>query len=96
MMNPNESSDIWTHCVALYAEHNDATSFDSFELERIPKEIRTFIEHKNIKTNFFRKQEYNSIMRGYFCIVSLIWMTLTKFTFTNLFWPNNLKKKMII
>ena len=34
----------------------------------IPKEIRTFIGNKNIKTNIFRIQAYDSIMCGYFCI----------------------------
>ena len=36
--------------------------------EHIPKEISTFINNKNMKTNFFRMQAYDSIMRGFFCI----------------------------
>ena len=73
--------------------NNDVTYFDSFGVEHIPKEIRTFINNKNIKTNIFRIQAYDSIICGYFCIsffdFMLIRKTLTEFT--NLFSPNNLK-----
>ena len=51
----------------MYVQNNDATYFDSFGVEHIPKEIRTFIGNKNIKANIFRIQAYNSIMCGYFC-----------------------------
>ena len=64
----NGYSDIETHWVALYIQNNDVTYFDSFEVEHIPKEIRTFIDNKNINTNIFRIQAYDSIMGGYFCI----------------------------
>ena len=56
--------------------------------------IKTFINNKNIKTNIFRIQAYNSVMCGYFCIGFIDFMlkrnTLTEFT--NLFSPNNFKK----
>ena len=71
--------------------------FDSFGLENITKEIKIFISNKNIKTNIFRIQAYDSIMCGYFCIGFIDFMlagkTLTEFT--NLFSPNNFKKMMI-
>ena len=75
--------------------HNDVvTNFDSFSVEHITKEIKEFIDNKNIKTNIFRIQAYDSIMCGYFCIGFIEFMltgkTLTEFT--NLFSPNNLKK----
>ena len=75
--------------------HNDAvTYFDSFGVEHIPKEIKAFINYKNITTNTFRMQAYDSIMCGYFCIGFINFMlagkTLTEFT--NLFSPNNFKK----
>ena len=41
---------------------------DSFGVEYIPKEIKLFIGNKNIKTNSFRIQAYDSIMCGYICI----------------------------
>ena len=43
---------------------DNVTYFDSFGVERIPKEIRKFIKNKNI----YRIQAYHSIMCGYFCI----------------------------
>ena len=103
IINFDEYSDIGTHWVALYVggaspkdiQNNNVTYFDPFGLEHIPKEIKTFIGNKNIKTNIFRIQAYDSIMCGYFCVRFIDFMlagkTLTDFT--NLFSPNNLKKK---
>ena len=64
VINLDEYSDIGTHWVALYVQNNDVTYFDSFGVEHIPKEIKTFIGNKNIKTNIFRIQAYDSIMCG--------------------------------
>ena len=98
VINLDEYSDVGTHWVALYVQNNDAPYFDSFGVEHIPKEIKTFIGTKNIKTNIFRIQAYDSIMCGYFCIGFIDFMlagkTLTDFT--NLFSPNNFKKNDII
>ena len=44
------------------------TYFDSFGVEHIPREIRKIIENKNIKTNIYIIQAYDSIMCGYLCI----------------------------
>ena len=67
-------------------------------VEHIPKEIKTFINNKNIKANIFRIQAYDSIICGYFCIgfidFMLAWKTLTEFA--NLFSPNNFKKNYVI
>ena len=52
----------------MYVKSNDITNFDSFGVEHIPKEIKAFIKNKNVKTNIFRIQAYDSIMCGYFCI----------------------------
>ena len=66
-------SDIGTHWVALYVSGaNDVTYFDSFGVKYILKEIRTFIGNKNIKTNIFRIQAYDSMMCGYFVLDLLI------------------------
>ena len=50
-------------------------------------------QNKNIKTNIFRVQAYDSIMCGYFCIGFIDFMlagkTLTEYI--NLFSPNNVK-----
>ena len=78
----------------MYVKNNDITYFDSFGVKHIPKEIKKFIVNKNIKTNIFRIQVYNSIMCPYFCIGFIGFMfkgkTLTEYT--NLFSPNNFKK----
>ena len=34
--------------------NNEITYFYSFGVEHVPKEIKKFIEHKNIKTNIYR------------------------------------------
>ena len=49
VINLDEYSDIGTHSVALYVQ-NIVTYFDYFGVEHIPKEIKTFIINKNIKT----------------------------------------------
>ena len=78
----------------MYVQNNDVTHFDSFAVEHILKEIKTFFSNKNIKTNIFRIQAYDSIMCAYFCIGLINFMlagnTLTDFT--NLFEPNNFKR----
>ena len=98
IINLDEYSDIGTHWVALYVQNNDVTYFDSFGVEHIPKEIRTFIGNKNIKTNIFRIQAYDSIMCGYFCIGFIDFMLAGKtlIEFINLFSPNNFKKMMVL
>ena len=82
--------------------NNNVTYFDSFRVEHIPKEIKLFIncllpsasQNKNIKTNIFRIQAYDSIMCGYFCIGFIDFMLKRKILteYTNLFSPNNFKK----
>ena len=92
--NLDEYSDIGPHWVTLYVHNKVVTYFDSFGEEHIPKEIRTFIGNKNIKTNIFRIQAYDSIMCGYFCFRFIDFIPAGKtFTeFKNLFSPNNFKK----
>ena len=94
VINLDKYSDIGTHWVALYVYNNDVTYFDSFGVEHIPKEIKTFINNKNIKTNIFRIQAYDSIMCGYFCIGFIDFMLKGKtlIELTNLVSPNNFKK----
>ena len=101
----DEYSDIGTHWIALYVKKNDSTYFDSFGVEHIPKEIKAFInrpsssasQNRNIKTNIFRIQAYDSIMCRYFCIGFIDFMfkgkTLTEYT--NLFSPNENDDKIL-
>ena len=96
VINLDEHSDIGTHWVALWVvdNSNNVTYFDRFGVEHIPKEIKTLINNKNIKTNIFRIQAYDSIMCGYLCIRYVDFMlkgkTLTEYT--NHFSPNNFQK----
>ena len=96
IINLDEYSDIGTRWIALYVQNNDVTYFDSFGAEYIPKEIKTIIGNKNIETNTFRIQAYDSIMCEYFCIglidIMLAGKTLTEFT--NLILRNNFTKIM--
>ena len=90
----DEYSDIGTNWIALYVKNNVVTYFDSFGVEHIPKEIKAFIKSKNVKTNIFRIQAYDSIMCGHFCIGFIDFMfkgkSLTEHT--NLFSPDDFKK----
>ena len=78
----------------MYVQNNSVTYFDSFGVEHIPKEIKTFVKNKNIKTNIFRIQAYDSVMCRYFCIGFIDFMlkgkTLTDYT--NSFSPYDFKK----
>ena len=82
---------VGTHWIALYIFDNDAIYFDSFGVEHIPKEIKNFINNKNITKNIFRLQTYYSIMCGYFCIGFIGYMLKGKSLtdFTSIFSPNN-------
>ena len=79
----------------MYVHIDDVAYFDSFGIEHIPKDIKTFIGRSlSITTSIFRIQAYDSIMCGYFCIGFINFMiegkTLTEFT--NLFSPHNFKQ----
>ena len=94
VINLDGHSDIGTHWIALYVNNKTVTYFDTFGIEHIPKEIKKFINNKNIIANLFRLQAYDSIMCGYFCIGFIDFMlkgdNLTDFT--NIFSPNIFKK----
>ena len=77
-------------------QNNNVTYFDSFGVEHIPKEIKEFIDNKNIKTNIFRIKAYDSIMCRYFCIGFIGFMLAGKILteFTNLFSQRTLRKMM--
>ena len=91
VINLDEYHDIETHWVALYVTNKTVTYFDSFGVEHIPKEIMKFIGNKNIITNIFRIQAYDSIMCGYFCIefINFIFNGNSLTDYTSLFSPND-------
>ena len=78
----------------MYALNDNVTFFDSFGVEHIPKETKIFIGNKNIQTNIFRMQAYDSVICGYVCIGFIDFMLKgTSLTdFTNFFSSNDLKK----
>ena len=69
----------------------DAIYSDSFGAEHIPKKIKKLKGIKNVTTNIYRIQAYNSIMCGYLCIGFIDFMLKGKslLYYTNLFSPSN-------
>ena len=94
VINLDEYHDIGTHWVALYVNNKTVTYFDSFRVEHIPKKSRNLLSSdKNIITNIFRIQAYDSIMCGYFCVgfIDLMFNGNSLTDFTNLFSPSDFK-----
>ena len=93
-INLDEYENTGTHWIALFVKTNEAIYFDSFCIEHIPNEINKFIGNKNIKSNIFRLQAYDSIMCGYYCIQFINYMLKGKtlLDYTNLLSPNDFKK----
>ena len=94
VINLEEYSDIGTNWIALYVNNKTVTHFDDFGVEHIPKEIKKFINNRDIIANIFRLQAYDSIMCGYFCVGFIDFMlkgnSLTDFI--NLFSTSDFKK----
>ena len=84
--NLDEYESIGTHSIAMHINAKNVTYFDSFSVEHIPKEIRKFVRDKNIITNVYREQAYDSIKCGYFCIGFINFMLKSKslLEYTNL------------
>ena len=66
VINIDEYFYIGTYWTASYALNNNVTSFDSFGIEHIPKEIKKFIDKFTVITNIFRIQTFGSVMCGFF------------------------------
>ena len=94
VINFDECKSKETHWVALYVNANNIVYFDSFGVEYIPKEIKKFIGNKNIITNIYRIQAYESIVCGYFHIGFIDFMLKGRSfpDYTNLFSPNDYEK----
>ena len=71
VINLDEYADAGTHWIALFCNRNEIVYFDSFGVEHVPKEIKEFVENKNIKANIFRVTANDSVMSGYFALDSL-------------------------
>ena len=85
---------IETHWIALYVNDKSETSFDSFGVEHIPKEMRKFIGNRDITMDIYRIQPHDSIMCGYVCIGFISFMLKGKslFEYTHLFLYNECTK----
>ena len=94
VINFDECKSKGTHWIALYVNANNIVYFDSFGVEYIPKEIKKFIGNKNIITNIYRIQAYESIVCGYFHIGFIDFMLKGRSLpdYTNLFSPNDYEK----
>ena len=76
----------------MYVNAKNVTYLDSFVY--IPKEIKESTVNKNVITNIYRMQAYDSIMCGYFCIGFIDFMLKDEslFDYTTLFFPNDYEK----
>ena len=94
VINLEEYSDIGTHWIALYVNTKTVIYFDSFGVEDTPKKVKKSINDKNIITNIFRIQAYDSVICGYFCIgfIDFMFRSNSLADFTNLFSRNNFKE----
>ena len=70
------------------------TYFDSFGVKQIPNKIKKITDDRNIITNIFRIQAYDSKMFGYFDIGfnDFMFKGSTRVDFTNLLSLHDLKK----
>ena len=96
IINLDKYSDIGTQWIALCVQNNNVNYFDSFGVEHIPEEIKTFAGNKNIKAIIFRIQAHDSKMREFFCIGFIDFMLSgnTLADFKNRFHQISLKKTM--
>ena len=78
----------------MYVNAKNVTYFESFGVENIPKEIEKFIGNKNITTNIYKMQAYNSIICGYFCtgFIGFMLTGISLLKHINLFFPNEYKE----
>ena len=93
VVNLDEYSNIGTHWIALYINNKTATYFNSFGIEHMSKEVKKFVNNKNIIAKIFGIQAYDSVMCGYLCTGFIDYMFKGKSLadYTNFFSPNNLK-----
>ena len=82
-----------THWIPLYINCDNATYFDRFGDEHIPKEFKKIILNKNVTTNIHRIQASVS-MCWYFCIgfIDFILKGKSLLDYTNLFSGNKYEK----
>ena len=94
VINLDEYESTGIHWIALYVIAENVTYFDSFGVERVPREIKKFIGNKNIITNIYRIQARELITCAYFCIGFIDFMLKGKslLDYTNSFSSNDHEK----
>ena len=72
---------------------DNVTYFDSFGVTHIPKKIKIFIGTKNIITNIYKIQAYDSVMNR-FCFEFIDFMLKSKslLNYTNIFFISDYDK----
>ena len=73
----------------MFCGRSEIVYFNSFGVEHIPEEIKTFIGNKNIKANIFRVKANASIIGEHCCIGFIDFMLAGKtlVDFTSFFSP---------
>ena len=71
IINLDKYFDIGTHWISLYVKNN-GTTYDSFGVEHIPKEIKKFIDSKNVISNIFRNKHMIQYYEDIFVLDLLI------------------------
>ena len=61
VINLDEYKSVGSHWIALYVNAKNVTYFGSFGVEHVPKEVKKFIGSKNIITNIYRIQAFDSL-----------------------------------
>ena len=77
--------EIGTHWISLYVNAKNVRYFDSFGVEHIPEGIRKFIGNKNVTTNIYRIQAYDSIMYGWIFLYWIHWFHAKRWKFTTVY-----------
>ena len=94
VINLDEFRSTETHWIALYLNANNIVYFESFGVEHIPKENKKFIGTKNVISNIYRIQTYDSVICGYFCIgfIDFVLKGKSLLDYASLFSPNDYEK----
>ena len=64
IINLHEYKSTGTHWIDLYVKGENVANFNSFGVENIPKEIKKFIGNTNIKTNIYRIQANDFMLKS--------------------------------
>ena len=79
----------------MYVNAENVTYYDSFGVEHILKQNEKFIGNKNIATNIYRIQVYDSFMHEYFCTGFIDFM-LKRESLSQIYFPLMITERMII